>query len=162
MNQRNFKDIFLLYDKLIDLTEKINGFFAATIAIYITITYITLLYGVFFMAKVLFSNWKKSKQTILLSLNFILWSLNGCFILFMLLFLCERMRNKIFKSSNHIYKITQSGAQFINENEHYYHQMKAFTIQLLHRKKVFTFTAVGLFNLDFTFIFSVSRNDFFP
>lgn len=155
MNHKHLKVVFLLHDKLIDLTENINDFFALTVAIHITVTYVMLLFGVFFMAKVLFWNSERSVHMILYSLNFIFWSLNGCFVLYLLLFFCETTRENIFHSSTYIYDLTQSDAEFLVDNDHYYHQLKAFTIQLLHRKKVFTFSAVGLFNLDFTFIFSV-------
>lgn len=39
-------------------------------------------------------------------------------------------------------------------DEAYHGKMKSFTLQILHRKKVFNFHGLGLFKLDYTFIFS--------
>lgn len=45
-------------------------------------------------------------------------------------------------------------------NDDAYHgKMKSFTLQILHRKKVFNFHGLGLFKLDYTFIFSVNLNE---
>lgn len=44
-------------------------------------------------------------------------------------------------------------------DEIYYNKMKSFTLQILHRKNTFNFNGLGLFQLDYTFIFSVCLFD---
>lgn len=48
-------------------------------------------------------------------------------------------------------------------DEIYYTKMKSFTLEILHRKKNFHFNGLGMFNLDYTFIFSVcSKSSVIP
>lgn len=44
-------------------------------------------------------------------------------------------------------------------DEIFYSKMKSFTLQVLHRKNLFHFNGLGLFRLDYTFIFSVNASE---
>ena len=61
-----------------------------------------------------------------------------------------------------IHKILQNKPAFMLNDEIYYSKMKSFTLQILHRKNVFYFHGLGLFILDYTFIFSVRFDICYP
>lgn len=151
----NLRTIFLLHGEVVDITEKVNEFFAPVIVAYVSVTYVNLLFGFFFMARVLFWSWGKNIELLLLSFDSILWSLNACFAIYLLLYVCENVRSEIYASSRFVHQLIQQKPTFLAQNDRYYHQMKAFIIQSLHQRKVFSFSVLGLFSLDFAFIFSV-------
>lgn len=70
---------------------------------------------------------------------------------------CTYTRDEAYNSAKIIHKILQKKPMFAIKNEKYYNKLKSFTLKTLHRKKTFKFNGMGLFILDFSFIFSVSE-----
>lgn len=70
--------------------------------------------------------------------------------------MCTRTRDEARESAFIAHKILQRKPLFMWDDDIYYNKMKSFTLQLLHRKNTFNFHGLGLFALDYTFIFSVS------
>lgn len=64
-------------------------------------------------------------------------------------------REAAYESALIVHKILQNKPVFMLNDEIYYNKMKSFTLQILHRKNTFNFNGLGLFQLDYTFIFSV-------
>lgn len=64
-------------------------------------------------------------------------------------------RDEAYDSALIVHKILQNKPVFMLNDEIFYNKMKSFTLQILHRKNTFNFNGLGLFQLDYTFIFSV-------
>lgn len=56
-----------------------------------------------------------------------------------------------------VHEIMQKKPAFMLSNDLFYNKMKSFTLQFLHWEGYFQFNGIGLFALDYTFIFSVSQ-----
>lgn len=84
-----------------------------------------------------------------------LWVIAGLTNVYVLLSVCESARSAAYETPLIVHKIMQKKPFFMLHDDSYHNKMKAFSVQVLHRKKTFNFTALGLFNFDFTFIFSV-------
>lgn len=147
-------DIFRLHDKLCDLAEEINDCFSFQIVCCVTTVFVLLLFGFFFETKVIFWAWGGATKLMLISSSYLLWGIISTLVIYLLLFLCTYTRDAANKSALTIHKILQMKPAFMLNDEIYYNKMKSFTLQVLHRKNIMHFNGLGLFRLDFTFIFS--------
>lgn len=77
------------------------------------------------------------------------------FSFFYFLTISSNTREESCESALIIHKILQNKPAFMLNDEIYYSKMKSFTLQILQRKNIFHFHGLGLFRLDYTFIFSV-------
>lgn len=92
--------------------------------------------------------------------SYLYWGVIHACLIYALLNMCTRTRNEARESAFIVHKLIQAKPIFLRDDrdvdERYYKKIKSFTLQLLHQKKQFHFHGLGLFELDYTFIFSVS------
>lgn len=91
-----------------------------------------------------------------------IWCVLTALVIYTVLTICTKTREEAYESALIVHKILQNKPVFMLNDEIYYNKMKSFTLQILHRKNTFNFNGLGLFQLDYTFIFSVScvKSDF--
>lgn len=109
----------------------------------------------FVRAQVVFWLWSQSGPYIITATSYIIWALFTGLVIYTILTICARTREEAYESALIVHKILQNKPIFMLNDEIYYNKMKSFTLQILHRKNTFNFNGLGLFNLDYTFIFSV-------
>lgn len=154
----NLRMIFELHNRLMDLAQNINKCYASALLVFVTSIFVLSIFGLFFETKVLFWSWEKSTKLVLISTSPVLWVIAGLANVYVLLNVCESARSAAYETPLIVHKIMQKKPFFMQQNDTYYNKMKSFTIQVLHRKKTFNFSALGLFNFDYTFIFSVRHS----
>lgn len=150
-------DIYRVHDKLCDLIEEVNDCFSIQMVVCITAIFILLIFGLFFETKVVFWAWGGAIKLVLISTSYMLWGIISTGFVYLVLFMCTHARDSANKSALIIHKILQMKPAFMLNDEVYYNKMKSFTLQVLHRKNILHFNGLGLFRLDYTFIFSVRR-----
>lgn len=149
-------ELFILHDKLCDISEVINDTFAVQLVVTITSSFVLTLFGFFFETKVIFFAWGSNFGLIMTATSFIVWGVAASVIIYINLRYCTAAREEAAESALIIHKILQNKPAFMLNDEIFYSKMKSFTLQVLHRKNTFHFNGLGLFRLDYTFIFSVS------
>lgn len=155
VSHNNLRMMFELHNRLMDVAQNINKCYASALLVFVTGIFVFSIFGLFFETKVLFWSWEKSMKLILISTSPVLWVIAGLANVYVLLSVCEDARSAAYETPLIVHKIMQRKPLFMLHDDTYYNKMKAFTIQVLHRKKTFNFSALGLFNFDYTFIFSV-------
>lgn len=148
-------DFYRVHDKLCDLIEQVNDCFSLQMVVCITAIFILLIFGLFFETKVVFWAWGGAIKLVLISTSYMLWGILSTAFVYLVLYMCTHARDSANKSALIIHKILQMKPAFILNDEVYYNKMKSFTLQILHRKNILHFNGLGLFRLDYTFIFSV-------
>lgn len=148
-------EIFALHDHLTDLSEIVNDGFSLQVVTIITVFFVIVIFGFFFETKVLFWAWGSAMKLVLVSTSYLLWGVLSSGFIYIMLNICTRTRDQANKSALIIHKILQMKPSFMLNDETYYNKMKSFTLQILHKKNI-GFTGLGLFSLDYTFIFSVT------
>lgn len=149
-------EFFTMHDKLCDISEVINDAFAVQLVVTITTGFVVILFGFFFETKVLFWAWGNNMKFILIATAFVVWGAEICASIYLILRYCTAAKEEANESALIVHKILQNKPAFMLTDEIYYSKMKSFTLQVLHRKNTFHFNGLGLFRLDYTFIFSVS------
>lgn len=99
--------------------------------------------------------WGQNTRLILVATSYLLWGILLAMVIYKILSICTRTREEAYESALIVHKILQNKPVFMLNDEIFYNKMKSFTLQILHRKKTFNFNGLGLFQLDYTFIFSV-------
>lgn len=155
INENDLPRIFGCHDRLVDLIEQINEFYSPITVIFIARYFVMAIFGLFFIAKVLFWSWEKNLRLILMSTTYNLWSILGIIEIFIIMNACQTTQQQAFRTSFFVYELIQKQPKFFIQNEINFVRSKSFIIQVLHRKKSFSFSGIGLFNLDYSFIFSV-------
>lgn len=145
--------IFRAHDQLFDLLAIINDGFSLQMVVATTFIFGLLIFGLFFEIKVV--AW--APQLVLMSSSYLLWSVISTIMVYLLLFICTTTLECAHESGRIVHKILQQKPAFMMTNDIYYSKMKAFNQQLLHRRSMLHFTALGLFRLDYSFIFSVRQ-----
>lgn len=150
-------ELFTIHDKLCDLSEFVNKIFGVQIVVYVTTAFAITLFGFFFETKVIFWELGGSfSKLVLVASSYVLWGILASMITYGMLSACTAAREEANESALIVHKILQNKPAFMLNDEIYYNKMKSFTLQVLHRKNTFQFHGLGLFSLDYTFIFSVS------
>lgn len=150
-------EIFRLHDRICDLLEVINNSYSFQMVSAITSIFVFLIFGLFFQTKVVFWAWGVAPKVVLISSSYLSWGMISACCVYLLLFMCTLTRDTATESALIIHKILQMKPAFMLNDEIYYSKMKSFTLQVLHRKNILHFNGMGLFRLDYTFIFSVSE-----
>lgn len=107
-------------------------------------------------AKVLFWAWSQQTQMLYFASSYLCWGIMNACLIYALLSICNTTRNEACESALIVHKILQQKPAFMGSDDMYYNKIKSFTLQILHRKNTFHFSGLGLFSLDYTFIFSVN------
>lgn len=156
VSEKSLRILFELHDRLMDMSEATNQCYSTNAIVFVTISFIYAMFGIFFETKELFYNFKKEENLWMMATSYILWAAQYNAIIFILLHLCEVTRDAAYDSSMIVHKILQKKPSFLLQSNIYYNKMKSFSLHVLHRKKTFNFSGQGLFVFDYTFIFSVS------
>lgn len=157
MTEKNFRILFELHDRMMNVSEETNECYSTNTVVYVTVSFVYAMFGIFFETKELFYNFKQDENLAMMATSYILWAIQYNAIIFMLLHVCEAAREAAYETPIIIHKIIQKKPLFLLHSDIYYNKMKSFTLNVLHRKNTFNFSGQGLFNFDYTFIFSVSR-----
>lgn len=147
---------FEMHDQLMDISERINDFYSANVVVFITVSFIAAMFGIVFVTKEIFYHFKGENNMSLMAVSYIVWAIPSLTLIILLLHACENTRNVAYNASLCVHRLMQKRPIFLLESDIFYNKMKAFSLQMLHRKKTFNFNGQGLFNFDYTFIFSVS------
>ncbi|CAO1367850.1 unnamed protein product [Diamesa tonsa] len=147
-------ELFSLHDKLCDVAEKFNNLYSLEMVTCITGGFVMSLFGFFFETKVIFWAQGINPQLFFFATSYILWGGLMSAIIYLVLRNCSNTREESCESALIIHKILQNKPAFMLNDEIYYSKMKSFTLQILQRKNIFHFHGLGLFRLDYTFIFS--------
>lgn len=139
-----------------DIAEGINQCYSTNTVVYVTVSFVLAMFGIFFETKEFFYNFKSEMNFSIMATSYILWALQNTIIIFLLLQVCEVTREKAYDTPMIVHKILQENPVFLHHSNIFYNKMKSFSLHLLHRKKTFNFSGQGLFIFDYTFIFSVS------
>lgn len=114
------------------------------------------MFGTVLEIKELFHRFNGDDELTIMAASYVLWAIPNLSIVLLLLYTCEKTRDMAYDTSSWVHKIIQQQSNFMSDT--FYCKMKAFSLKVLHRKRTFNFTGQGLFNLDYTFIFSVSAS----
>lgn len=156
ITEHNLRKLFQLHDRLVEACEMANKCFSKQTVVYVTISFILGMFGIFFVIKEIFYDFSNESNLTHMACSYVLWSSQyGCVIV-ILLRVCEEARRLASETPLIVHKIVQRKPLFMLRHDIYYNKMKAFTLHSLHRKKTFQFSGQGMFSFDYTFIFSVS------
>ncbi|GAB0094274.1 hypothetical protein DMENIID0001_095470 [Sergentomyia squamirostris] len=147
-------EIFILHDKLCDVSEAINDTFSLQIVSGITAGFIIIIFGFFIETKVAFWAGGQNVTLILIATSYVIWGVVTALSIYAMLACTTNTKETANAAALVVHKILQNKPAFMLNDEIYYNKMKSFTLQILHRKNTFHFNALGLFRLDYTFIFS--------
>lgn len=147
--------LFELHDRMMNVSESINQCYSTNTVVYVTVSFILAMFGIFFETKEIFYNFKNEFNLAMMATSYILWAIQNNSIIIVLLHLCEGTRENAYDSSMIVHKIVQKKPLFLLQSNIFYNKMKSFSLQTLHRKKTFSFSGQGLFIFDYTFLFSV-------
>ncbi|XP_055704517.1 gustatory and pheromone receptor 33a-like [Phlebotomus papatasi] len=147
-------EMFILHDKLCDISEILNDAFSLQIVSTITAGFIIIIFGFFIETKVIFWAWGQNYTLILIATSYVIWGGINALMIYTMLACTTNTRETANAAALVVHKILQNKPAFMLNDEIYYNKMKSFTLQILHRKNTYHFNALGLFRLDYTFIFS--------
>lgn len=149
-------NIFKIHNRLCELGVITNAAYSLQIVSFMTFTFIISVFSIFLLTKVVFLVGGKNYWLDITSTIYILWTSYFIIIAYMILRICCHTQNEAKRSALLIHEIMQKKPAFMLGNDFYYNKMKAFTLQYMHWENYFHFNGVGLFHLDYTFIFSVN------
>ncbi|XP_055295136.1 gustatory and pheromone receptor 33a-like [Sitodiplosis mosellana] len=154
LTEKSLRILFELHDRLMDASEATNQCYSTNGIVFVTVSFIYAMFGIFFETKELFYNFKDADNLWMMAASYILWATQYNAIIFVLLYVCELTRDAAYDTSMIVHKILQKKPSFLLHSDIYYNKMKSFSLHVLHRKKTFNFSGQGLFVFDYTFIFS--------
>ncbi|XP_033150645.1 gustatory and pheromone receptor 33a [Drosophila busckii] len=117
--------------------------------------FVVSIFGIFLETKVNFIVSGKSRLLDYVTYLYVIWSFTTMVVAYIVLRLCCNANNHSKKSAMIVHEIMQKKPAFMLSNDLFYNKMKSFTLQFLHWEGYFQFNGIGLFALDYTFIFSV-------
>lgn len=155
--ETNLCTLFQLHDRLFNISQCINDFYSSIIVVYVTVSFITAMFSIVFQITELFHYFKgETNGMSIMAASYVVWSIPNISLILLLLHTCENTRNMAYDTSSYVHKIIEKQANFMLRSDIFYCKLKAFSFQMLHCKRTFRFSGHGLFNFDYTFIFSVS------
>lgn len=156
VTERSLRMLFELHDRMMDISESINQCYSLNVVVYVTVSFIFAMFGIFFETKEIFYNFKDEMNLAMMATSYILWAIQNNSIIILLLKVCEDTREMAYETSMIVHQIVQKKPLFLQQSNIFYNKMKSFSLHTLHRKKTFNFSGQGLFLFDYTFLFSVS------
>lgn len=155
VTERDLGALFVLHDRLMDVSEVINRCYAINTMAYVTVAFVYTIFGIFFGAKLLRNNMNNGVILSMIASSYILWSIQYIVVMTVLLKQCKATREAAYDTTMAVHKILVKKPLFLLETDFYYTKMKSFSLHVLHRKKTYNFSGHGLFICDYTLIFSV-------
>ncbi|XP_073825586.1 gustatory receptor 33a isoform X2 [Musca autumnalis] len=153
-SESNLPDLFKLHDKILSLSVITNAEYGPQSVPYMAVCFVITIFGIFLMTKVFFVVGGKSRLLDYVIILFLVWSLSTMVVAYLVLRLCCNANGFSKQSAMIVHEIMQKKPAFMLGNDLYYNKMKSFTLQFLHWEGYFQFNGIGLFTLDYTFIFS--------
>ncbi|XP_061401369.1 gustatory and pheromone receptor 33a-like [Musca vetustissima] len=153
-SESNLPDLFKLHDKILSLSVITNAEYGPQSVPYMAVCFVITIFGIFLLTKVFFVVGGKSRLLDYVIILFIVWSLTTMVVAYLVLRLCCNANGFSKQSAMIVHEIMQKKPAFMLGNDLYYNKMKSFTLQFLHWEGYFQFNGIGLFTLDYTFIFS--------
>ncbi|XP_043950167.1 gustatory and pheromone receptor 33a [Drosophila biarmipes] len=153
-SEGNLPDLFKLHDKILSLSVITNGEFGPQCVPYMAACFVVSIFGIFLETKVNFVVSGKSRLLDYMTHLYVIWSFTTMVVAYIVLRLCCNANNHSKQSAMIVHEIMQKKPAFMLSNDLFYNKMKSFTLQFLHWEGFFQFNGIGLFALDYTFIFS--------
>ncbi|KAH8262926.1 hypothetical protein KR044_002212 [Drosophila immigrans] len=153
-SETNLPDLFKLHDKILSLSVLTNGEFGPQCVPYMAACFVVSIFGIFLETKVNFIVGGKSRVLDYMTYLYVIWSVTTMVVAYIVLRLCCNANNHSKQSAMIVHEIMQKKPAFMLSNDLFYNKMKSFTLQFLHWEGYFQFNGIGLFALDYTFIFS--------
>ncbi|XP_034473577.1 gustatory and pheromone receptor 33a [Drosophila innubila] len=153
-SEANLPDLFKLHDKILSLSVLTNGEFGPQCVPYMAACFVVSIFGIFLETKVNFIVSGKSAVLDYMTYLYVIWSFTTMVVAYIVLRLCCNANNHSKQSAMIVHEIMQKKPAFMLSNDLFYNKMKSFTLQFLHWEGYFQFNGIGLFALDYTFIFS--------
>ncbi|XP_034099492.1 gustatory and pheromone receptor 33a [Drosophila albomicans] len=153
-SETNLPDLFKLHDKILSLSVLTNGEFGPQCVPYMAACFVVSIFGIFLETKVNFIVGGKSPVLDYMTYLYVIWSITTMVVAYIVLRLCCNANNHSKQSAMIVHEIMQKKPAFMLSNDLFYNKMKSFTLQFLHWEGYFQFNGIGLFALDYTFIFS--------
>ncbi|XP_017022096.1 gustatory and pheromone receptor 33a [Drosophila kikkawai] len=153
-SEANLPDLFKLHDKILSLSVITNGEFGPQCVPYMAACFVVSIFGIFLETKVNFIVSGKSRLLDYVTYLYVIWSFTTMVVAYIVLRLCCNANNHSKQSAMIVHEIMQKKPAFMLSNDLFYNKMKSFTLQFLHWEGYFQFNGIGLFALDYTFIFS--------
>ncbi|XP_049302783.1 gustatory and pheromone receptor 33a [Bactrocera dorsalis] len=150
----NLPNLFKLHDKILSLSVLVNAEFGAQCVPYMAACFVITIFGIFLETKVMFIVGGKNELMDYVIYLYVIWSFTTMMVAYFVLRLCCNTNAHSKQSAMIVHEIMQKKPAFMLGNDIYYNKMKAFTLQFLHWEGYFQFNGIGLFALDYTFIFS--------
>ena len=145
-----------MHDKILSLSVLTNAEYGPQCVPYMAVCFVITIFGIFLQTKVFFAVGGKNRLLDYVVFLYLLWSLTTMLVAYLVLRLCCNANGYSKQSAMIVHEIMQKKPAFMLGNDVYYNKMKSFTLQFLHWEGYFQFNGIGLFTLDYTFIFSVS------
>ncbi|XP_065355979.1 gustatory and pheromone receptor 33a [Calliphora vicina] len=153
-SETNLPELFKLHDKILSLSVLTNAQYGPQCVPYMAVCFVITIFGIFLQTKVFFVVGGKSRLLDYVVFLYLLWSLTTMLVAYLVLRLCCNANGYSKQSAMIVHEIMQKKPAFMLGNDVYYNKMKSFTLQFLHWEGYFQFNGIGLFTLDYTFIFS--------
>ncbi|XP_075150946.1 gustatory receptor 33a [Haematobia irritans] len=153
-SENNMPKLFELHDKILSLSVLTNAEYGPQCVPYMAVCFVITIFGIFLLTKVFLIVGGKSRLLDYVILLFLAWGLTTMAVAYMVLRLCSTANSFSKQSAMIVHEIMQKKPAFMLGNDLYYNKMKSFTLQFLHWEGYFQFNGIGLFTLDYTFIFS--------
>ncbi|XP_012155325.2 gustatory and pheromone receptor 33a [Ceratitis capitata] len=153
-SEENLPSLFKLHDKILSLSVLVNAEFGAQCVPYMAACFVITIFSIFLETKVMFIVGGKNHVMDYVIYLYVIWSFTTMMVGYFVLRLCCNTNAHSKQSAMIVHEIMQKKPTFMLGNDVYYNKMKAFTLQFLHWEGYFQFNGIGLFALDYTFIFS--------
>ncbi|XP_030384553.1 gustatory and pheromone receptor 33a [Scaptodrosophila lebanonensis] len=153
-SESNLPDLFKLHDKILSLSVVTNGEFGPQCVPYMAACFVISIFGIFLETKVNFIVSGKDRLLDYITYMYCVWTGVTMLVAYIVLRLCCNANNHSKQSAMIVHEIMQKKPAFMLSNDLFYNKMKSFTLQFLHWEGFFHFNGMGLFALDYTFIFS--------
>ncbi|KAH8419261.1 hypothetical protein KR222_000880 [Zaprionus bogoriensis] len=153
-SESNLPHLFKLHDKILSLSVLTNGEFGPQCVPYMAACFVVSIFAIFLETKVNFIVSGKSSLLDYVTYLYVVWSFTTMIVAYIVLRLCCNANNHSKQSAMIVHEIMQKKPAFMLSNDLFYNKMKSFTLQFLHWEGYFQFNGIGLFALDYTFIFS--------
>ncbi|TMW47241.1 hypothetical protein DOY81_007676 [Sarcophaga bullata] len=153
-SETNLPELFKLHDKILSLSVLTNAEYGPQCVPYMAVCFVITIFGIFLQTKVFFAVGGKNRLLDYVVFLYLLWSLTTMLVAYLVLRLCCNANGYSKQSAMIVHEIMQKKPAFMLGNDVYYNKMKSFTLQFLHWEGYFQYNGIGLFTLDYTFIFS--------
>ncbi|XP_055856180.1 gustatory and pheromone receptor 33a [Episyrphus balteatus] len=149
-------DLFHLHDRILTLSRITNHEYGAQTVPYMAVCFVLGLFAIFMETKVnnVVRAYGYVDVVIYTEMIYIFWSVITVVVAYVVLRLCCNANGYSRKSAMVVHEIMQKKPQFMMGNDLFYNKMKSFTLQYLHWEGFFQFNGIGMYALDYTFIFS--------